>query len=71
MRPKNNMDVTPAKQRVPTAFGEASPKCELCIAKGKTSSSFGTRFIWLLGRPAMRVCLGCSREMKKVWEGAL
>lgn len=71
MRPTENMAVTKARGRTPTITGYESPNCELCIAKGKQHSGFGGQFLWLLGRPAMRVCRPCAKEMKKVWEGAL
>ena len=69
MRPDRNMDITPAKGYTPTALGYDKRRCELCLENGKAAG--GSRFLWLLGRPAMRVCLPCSREMKRIWKGAL
>lgn len=70
MRPMGNMDTTRALGRIPTVGGD-SLMCELCQAKGKQRRASGNRLLWLLGRPMMRCCLPCAREMKKVWEGAL
>ena len=69
MRPTANMDLTPAKALTPTVLGYTAGRCELCLENGGTRT--GTRFLWMLGHPAMKVCLPCAREMKKVWEGAL
>lgn len=31
----------------------------------------GTRLIFCLGRPFMRVCKPCEKDVKQCWEGAL
>lgn len=56
--------------RITTALGSDTLACEGCQAKGSRYQRAGNRVLWLLGRPAMRVCGKCEREMKQVWVDA-
>lgn len=55
--------------RITTALGSDSLMCEL--HGGARKGRAGNRIIWILGRPAARVCLDCEKELKAIWDGAL
>lgn len=55
--------------RIPTALGSDTFSCENCIGKGR-HAKVGSRLIWALGRPLIRVCGPCEKELIGVWKDA-
>jgi len=53
--------------RVAMPGGEESPNCDFCRESGKQYPSAGTRLIFALGRPFLRVCRTHEREARKIW----
>ena len=51
--------------------GEATYSCEMCRANRKQHPRGATRLIFALGRPFMKVCRGCEKEVRAIYEGAL
>lgn len=70
MRPTENMAATKARGRVPTATGADTLTCELCRAKGERYCRGGNQLVWVLGRPFIRACRPCVKELKAIWDGA-
>lgn len=56
--------------RVTTASGSDSIACELCKANRRQYPRGGNMLIWALGRPLIRTCRPCAKEMQSVWTGA-
>lgn len=52
--------------RVQTALGSDTLRCELCVAAGKGGKP-GSLLIWALGRPLIRTCRPCAKEMQATW----
>lgn len=57
--------------RIPMPDGSESLSCDLCRATGRQYPRAGTKLIFCLGRPFMRVCLKCAPQVEKTWTGAL
>ena len=57
--------------RIPMPDGSDSLNCDMCRAAGKQHAGAGTKLIFLLGRPYMRVCLAHSKAVRETWDGAL
>ena len=57
--------------RMPMPDGSASLSCDVCREHGKQHPGGGTRLVFCLGRPFMRICRKCEKDVRKIWEGAL
>ena len=51
--------------------GDESISCHLCRAAGKQHPGGGSKLVFLLGKPFLRVCLKCEKDVHEVWDGAL
>lgn len=56
--------------RIQTALGSETMSCELCAAVKGRNGKFGSLIVWALGRPLIRVCRPCAKEMQTVWAEA-
>ena len=44
--------------------------CDLCRATKQRYAKGGSQIIFCLGRPLMRVCIPCGKEVKRMWAEA-
>ena len=56
--------------RIEMPGGSVSLSCDMCRAHKKQHPGGGTRLIFCLGRPFMRVCRKCEPKVKAIYEGA-
>lgn len=57
--------------RIEMPGGSVSFSCDMCRAHKKQHPGGGTKLIFCLGRPFMRVCRKCEKDVRKIWGGAL
>lgn len=56
--------------QVATVGGSEGFVCELCRAKRSDRARAGNTLIFALGRPLIRTCRPCAKEMQAVWTDA-